>query len=294
MENNSNSMKVITGILAVLFIATAVYTFSLYSSKIETEKALTAEKELVIQELESLKSDYEKTMIASEEMSQELMNARTEIASYIDSVRTMKATIGTISRYKRQIYQLKKDREVLMAKVDSLTQVNASLASLNSEQSEALQKMTLLNDSIVQINLVLEQENRIASQLKLSSIALSGVKEKRNGTLRNVKRARATDQLEVCFTVTENEIAKASDRSFYIEVLDPQGDVVGSGDKYMNEITNRSVAISKVTNFYYENSQLDVCDFVESTTGEFEKGTYMVNVYDSELELIGSSKYLLK
>lgn len=294
MENNSNSMKVITGILAVLFIATAVYSFSLYSSKKETERALTAEKELVIEELESLKSDYEKAMLASEEMSKELMDARSEIASYIDSVRSMKATIATISRYKRQIYQLKKDREVLMARVDSLTQVNASLASLNSEQSAALQKMAQLNDSIVQINLVLEQENRIASQLKLSSIALSGVKEKRNGTLKNVKRARATDQLEVCFTVTENEIAKASDRNFYIEVLDPQGDVVGSGDKYMNEITNRSVAISKVTNFYYENSQLDVCDFVESKSGEFEKGTYMVNVYDSELELIGSSKYLLK
>ena len=75
---------------------------------------------------------------------------------------------------------------------------------------------------------------KIFPELKLSSIALSGVKEKRNGTLRNVKRARATDQLEVCFTVTENEIAKASDRSFYIEVLDPQGRVINQTQYHAN------------------------------------------------------------
>ena len=55
-----------------------------------------------------------------------------------------------------------------------------------------------------------------------------------------------------------------------------------------------SITYSKGTSFYYENKNLDVCDYINKPSGDFKEGNYMVNVYDSRLKLLGTSKFELK
>jgi hypothetical protein len=93
--------------------------------------------------------------------------------------------------------------------------------------------------------------------------------------------------------VANNVIAQAGDREFYIEVLDPQGNVLGESFSKTTD-SGASVTYSKETNFYYENKSLDVCDYISKPTGDFQKGNYMVNVYDGKLKLLGTSKFTLK
>ncbi len=93
--------------------------------------------------------------------------------------------------------------------------------------------------------------------------------------------------------MAKNVIAQAGDREFYLEVLDPQGNVLGESYSKSND-SGASVTYSKGTNFYYENSNLDVCDYINKPAGDFQKGNYMVNVYDDGLKLLGTSKFTLK
>jgi hypothetical protein len=109
----------------------------------------------------------------------------------------------------------------------------------------------------------------------------------------STSRAKATDKLKVCFTVADNVIAQAGDRQFFIEVLDPQGNVLGESFSKTSD-SGASVTYSKGTDFYYENRSLDVCDFINKPASEFQKGNYMVNVYDNSLKLLGTSKFQLK
>ena len=51
---------------------------------------------------------------------------------------------------------------------------------------------------------------------------------------------------------------------------------------------------AKEHSFFYENSNIDVCDFIDKPGGEFQKGNYMVNVYDDGLKLLGTNKFTLK
>jgi len=284
--------KALPAILGILFVAAAAFAISLYISGKKTEEALNAEKAEVIQELEGLKSDYDKSILETNALSEELLAARGDIANYIDSVKTLKADVATLSKFRRQVYQLRKERATLMARLDSLTASNIALQSLNEATQKELERVAALNDSIVQQNIILEQENRIAAQLRLEALNVQAVRVKNDGNFKDVKRARRTDNFKICFTVRDNAIAQAGDKNFFIEVLGPDGNLVGVSESV--SVNSRTLSVSKVTAFYYENDTLDVCDYVGSTTGEFAKGNYMVNVYDNDLELIGTSKFFLK
>lgn len=109
----------------------------------------------------------------------------------------------------------------------------------------------------------------------------------------STSKANRTDKFKVCFTVADNVIAQAGDREFFIEVLDPQGNVLGESFNKSND-SGASITYSKGTSFYYENKSLDVCDFISKPAGDFQKGNYMVNVYDDRLKLLGTSKFTLK
>ncbi len=290
---NNNSLKVIAGLLGVILLGTIIYTVSLYQDKKKTTNALTQEKELVVEDLNSLKSEYDKAILESNATNEELVAARDNIARYIDSVQTMKADIASLSRYRRQVSVLKAEREELLKQVDSLTQSNTMLAMERDSTFVELEKQTVFNDSLVVQNTQLADAVERGSALNLSKFNIDAVKERKSGKLVSTSRAKATDKFKVCFTVADNVIADAGDREFFIEVLDPQGNTLGESFSKSTD-AGSSITYSKGTSFYYENSSLDVCDYINKPAGDFQKGNYMVNVYDDGLKLLGTSKFTLK
>ncbi|WP_019669541.1 hypothetical protein [Eudoraea adriatica] len=290
---SNNGLKVIAGLLGVVLLATIIYTVSLYQDKKKTTMALTQEKDLVVEDLNSLKSEYDKAILESNATNEELVSARDRIAKYIDSVKTMKADIASLSRYRRQVNVLKAEREELLRQVDSLTQSNTLIAMQRDSTFVELEKQTVFNDSLVVQNTQLADAVERGSALNLSSFTVDAVRERNNGKLVSTSRAKSTDKFKICFTVADNVIAEAGDREFLVEVLDPQGNVLGGGLSKSSE-DGASVSYSKETAFYYENNNLDVCDFINKPSGDFQKGNYMVNVYDDKLKLLGTSKFALK
>ena len=84
---SNNGLKVIAGLLAVVLLGTIIYTVSLYQDKKKTTTMLTQEKDLVVEDLNSLKSEYDKAILESNATNEELVAARDNIAKYIDSVK---------------------------------------------------------------------------------------------------------------------------------------------------------------------------------------------------------------
>jgi hypothetical protein len=290
---NNNGLKVIAGLLGVVLLGTLIYTVSLYQDKKKTEVALTSEKDLVVKDLNNLKSEYDKAILESNATNEDLVEARDRIAKYIDSVQSMKADLSTLSRYRRQVSVLKKEREQLIRQVDSLTTSNSLLAMERDSTFVELEKQAVFNDSLVVQNTQLAEAVERGSALNLSTFTVDAVRERSNGKMVSTTRASRTDKLKVCFTIADNVIADAGDREFLIEVLDPQGNVLGGGSTKSND-EGASVTYSKGTDFYYENQDLDVCDYINKPAGNFQTGNYMVNVYDDKLKLLSTSRFALK
>ena len=290
---SNNGLKVIAGLLGVVLLGTIIYTVSLYQDKKKTTEALQGEKAVVVEDLNNLKAEYDKAILESNATNEELVAARDNIAKYIDSVQGMKADIASLSRYRRQVSVLKAEREKLMKQVDSLTQSNTLLAMERDSTFVELEKQTVFNDSLIVQNTQLADAVERGSALSLSKFSVDAVRERNNGKLVSTSRAKSTDKFKVCFTVADNVIAEAGDREFFVEVLDPQGNVLGDSFSKSTE-EGASISYSKETNFYYENSSLDVCDYINKPAADFQKGNYMVNVYDNNLKLLGTSKFILK
>ncbi len=246
-----------------------------------------------MEDLKSLKSEYDKAILESNATNEELVAARDRIAKYIDSVQTMKADLSSLRRYRNQVAVLKQEREVLLQQVDSLTRSNSLLAMQRDSTFVELEKQAVFNDSLVVQNTQLAEAVERGSALNLSTFNVDAVRERSSGKMVSTQRAGRTDKLKVCFTIADNVIAQAGDRQFLIEVLDPQGNVLGGGSTKTND-EGASVSYSKGTDFYYENQDLDVCDFINKPAGDFQSGNYMVNVYDDNLKLLGTSKFTLK
>jgi len=290
---SNNGLKVLAGLLGVVLLAVIIYTYSLYQEKQTNEAKLVEEKEYVMADLNSLKSEYDKAILESNATNEELVSARDNIAKYLDSVKTMKADISSLSRYRRQVGVLKAEREQLLKQVDSLKTSNTFIAMQRDSTYTELEKQTVFNDSLVVQNTQLADVVEKGSALGITVFNVDAVKERNSGKLVSTSRARSTDKFKICFTVAKNVISQAGDREFFLEVLDPQGNVLGESYSKTND-SGASVTYSKGTNFYYENKNLDVCDYINKPAGDFQKGNYMVNVYDDGLKLLGTSKFTLK
>ena len=290
---SNNSLKVIAGLLGVILLGTIIFAVTQYNENKKNTEQLTQAKTEVVEDLNSLKSEYDKAILESNATNEELVAARDNIAQYIDSVQNMKADISSLSRYRRQVSVLKAEREQLLRQVDSLSQSNTMLAMQRDSTFTQLEKQTVFNDSLVVQNTQLADAVERGSALNLTTQSVDAVKERNSGKLVSTARAKATDKFRVCFTVAPNTIAQAGDREFFIEVLDPQGNILGESLSKSND-TGASISYTKGTQFYFENSSLDVCDYINKPTGDFQKGNYMVNVYDDGLKLLGTSKFTLK
>lgn len=73
---SNNGLKVIAGLLGVILLGVIIYTVSLYQDKQKNTALLTKEKELVVEDLTSLKSEYDKAILESNATNEELVSAR--------------------------------------------------------------------------------------------------------------------------------------------------------------------------------------------------------------------------
>lgn len=144
-KSNTGGLKVLAVLLGVGLLGSIAYTVSLYKDRERTKTVLTQEKEYVVNDLTSLQSEYDKAIMESNATNEELVEARDRIAKYIDSVKTMKTDISSLSRYRRQVDLLKKERAFLLKKVDSLTTSNTMLAmERDSTYQELSNKLFLM------------------------------------------------------------------------------------------------------------------------------------------------------
>tara|TARA_R110002074_G_scaffold4241_2_gene21209 strand:- start:104 stop:319 length:216 start_codon:yes stop_codon:yes gene_type:complete len=63
---SNNGLKVIAGLLGVILLGVIIYTVSLYQDKQKNTALLTKEKELVVEDLTSLKSEYDKAILGKQ------------------------------------------------------------------------------------------------------------------------------------------------------------------------------------------------------------------------------------
>ena len=290
-ESNNRSLKVVLGILALLLVATAFYTYTLYNDSAATEKQLIEEKSVVMQDLSNMAEQYDVAIGDNEVANSKLVEARDRIQGLMDSLKVSDNNVKSLWRYKKKFLALEDEMDALLAENDSLKVENALLATVLDSTQMQLSESTVFNDSLLAQNTELADIVENAAVLSTAGLKGFGVIVRSSGKLIPTERARRTDKIRVCYTVTKNVLVLAGDKEFFVQVLDPNNNVLGLNEQINFE--EKVLNYSLISKFNYESKNLDICEFIEpSGDSSFSKGRYVINVFD-EKNLVSTSEFTL-
>jgi len=293
-ESSSGILKIVVALLGVGILGLGYYTYDMYNENQETQQILQTEKEQVINELEDLKVNYDQAIQEKTEVSGKLEEAKSRIESLIKEVKkTKKINADLIYKYKKEIAMLKAQRDELYKIADSLRAANMNLIVEKDSLTSDLEKQRQFNDTLLNKNEELAQTLNRAKVLYPTNVKASGVKVRSSGKIIETSRHRRAQQVRVCFTIPKNDILDYGTQKFYVKVVNPKGDVIGSNEVITTE--DGEINVSAQEEIVYENKALDVCIFVkpQDKDKEIVKGDYSVEIYHNGNK-VGATNLLLK
>lgn len=293
MESNkkNSQLKWVVGILAFLLIALGIFTFTLHKDYQEVTSNLEVEKNTIEKELEELLVNYDIALEDNKSKDLDLIAARNRIEILLDSVKDAKANIDLIRRYRIEVNNLKSQRDMIFKRADSLQSVTETLRTERDSTTVALDETVKKVDSISLQNEALTQVVAIGSALKVSRLKGEGVLVRNSGKIVETDRSRRADKVRACFTLNANEIAESGDKLLFIQVINPENNVLG--EKSVVNFEDKILTYSATSNVFYDKEELDVCVLVNAAEGDLISGIYHINVFDGS-RLVANSTLNLK
>lgn len=282
-ENSSSRFKILIGLLSAMLIALAVYTVSLYNDSKTTVTGLEQQKSEIENELEGLIANYDKVIQDNELKDKDLLAARERIEVLLDSVKSSEANIGLINRYKVEIGRLKDERQMMFRRADSLVKANQMLAVQMDSTQTILRETIRVVDSVGEENIAMTETLKRGSVVKATNLRGEAVIVRNSGKVVDTQRSSRADKVRTCFTLAPNIIAQKGDRLLYVQVINPENNLLGS--KATVQFDQGTLNYSASTVVYYEQDELDVCLLVDATEEELVEGTYTINVFDGATQV---------
>ena len=95
-------------------------------------------------------------------------------------------------------------------------------------------------------------------------------------------------QLRVCFTLEENQLAHSGNKTIYVQVVNPKNQIISTGNTSVESDTNIKLQYSASVNANYQKLDTDVCTYVDLEQKKTIKGKYKINIYHDFVK-IGTS-----
>jgi ElaB/YqjD/DUF883 family membrane-anchored ribosome-binding protein len=277
-ENNNTKFKVLVGLLSAMLIALAVYTVSLYNDSKNTMTGLEQQKTEIELELQDLIANYDEVIQENELKDKDLFSARERIEILLDSVRGAEANVALIRRYKTEIGRLKDERKLLFKRADSLIKANQMLAIQMDSTNTILNETIRIVDSVGEENIAMAETIKKGSVVKATDLRGEAVIIRKNGKIVDTRRASRADKVRACFTLAPNIVAKKGDRLLFVQVINPENNLLG--ERATLEYEEGTLNYSATTKVFYEQEELDVCVLVDATEDNLVSGRYIINVFD--------------
>lgn len=288
-NNSSTSLKVIIAILAILLVGSLFYIYKMTNDAkaVQTEFTKTlSEKELVLKDLQELKTTYDAAIAENTSMSEELIVERDKVVNLINEVNKSK---GDASKYRSQYAKLESNMKVLIAENEGLKKENVTLTTQRDSTVVVLGETKKNVEALTGQNEELAKVVEKGSKLTVLNTKGSAFKVKSSGKQIETEKAGRANVLRISFTIAENQIAKSGDKSYYVQVIDSKSNVLG--DKQTVSFAEKSLTYSFIANVKYENKTVQVSQDLPGK--DFAKGTYFVNIFDQD-QLVSKTSFTLK
>jgi len=246
---------------------------------IETQKAELGKQKEKINGLIWTQRELKK---AKEEI--DLMNSN--VAGYLVEIRNLKdANLGLTENNKK----LFSDNELL---TNNLNQSMKDIDRLDSTKT----LLVTMKEELSEENSALADKVGMAEAIKINSIVVEGFKKKDGGELKSNRKAKNIQVLRSCLLTETNMVTPAGDETFYIRIINPQGETMAIEDSgsgiITNKLTNDEVRYTTSGTVAYGQKDTQICiDFTPNYA--LSPGLYQIETYNKDY-LVGKGSFILK
>ena len=287
---------IIAGLVSALLVAAALLLLVIMpqrSDNKELEQKVQAVQELAELEKQEMENDYEQLGQQYGEMMSQLTN-HSLIAQLTREQMRAQQLLEELKKVKaddaREITRLKKELNAVRAvlrdyirQVDSLNRVNQSLVQENTQLTGRLEESNRVNQNLQHERESLTEKVTIAAQLDATAISMSAL-NKRGKASKKMKDAKT---LQVNFNISRNVTATNGQRTIFVRIQTPAGEVLNGGGTFPYENRQLEYSMKKVIEYSGEETPVTVYWQV----GEFlEAGEYRVSIF-ADGNMIGSRTF---
>jgi hypothetical protein len=261
-----------------------------------TKPVLTSnerDRKMILEELKDLKKTYDVIIFENKTLSLELIQERDKVIKLMSDLLASQNSQISLDKYKVEVKSLQEKLAMVTAENVKLKEQNISIKKQNANIKEQKDITEVVLNESQKKNESLKRDlvNTVEkfSKLDVSNASAISYRLKSSGELVITDKAAKVEGINISFVIAKNEIAKAADKKYYIQVMNSENTVLG--DSNMRTHQYRSLEYSLEADVRYENKMVRVS---ENLTGKnFAKGTYYVNIFDGE-ELVDESTFTLK
>lgn len=295
-ENKNTNKNVIIG-LSIVIIALLAFIGYMYfegQKMIEEKVEIGIEKNEIINELESLRIQYDTLTTSNDTLQAEIYAQQQKIEEMMVQVKRHKGDAWTIRNLKKETETLRVIMKGYLHTIDSLNTMNIALEAENVEikgelESEKRQTSKLRSETKNLSDVVTK-----GSKLQALDLWAAAIKIRSNGKQMETDKASKAEKIKSCFVLSENPITKSGQKNIYFRIISPEGKVltdessIGKTFEY-DGVNGIYTMIRKVE---YNNEVLDVCIYWDIPS-QLSPGFYIVELYLEEV-LIGKTSFDMK
>lgn len=296
MTDERGSTSKVVPALAILILlllgALGVLGWFYYQQQQDSEAIqaqLMADKEEISKQLLSTMDDLKEVETNNVEINRRLTEEQARAQKLYDELQSVKrVSYAKIKEYQKELGTLRSIMKGMLRDIDSLNTMNKELIAENRRvKAEATQAQETVKN-LEQRTETLTSQVAKGSVVQARNIVAEGVNEKGKG----VARAKRVSKIRVCFTLMENAIAKAGNKTVYMRIIGPDEFVLAQSEADLFDYEGNRMVFSASRDIDYQNADVDMCIYYDCT-GQLTSGQYAVALY-LEGNLIGTTAFYLK
>lgn len=305
-QATSRAILVIAGILVLS--ALAYFAIKYFSEKADNE-AKVEEINSLNAEVEQLEDNIVQFQKDLNDISVDLATKEQLLQQKVDELESVQANLAAARRANKtqtaDIRKLELRVQELQSVLEEYDDLIAELRDENMELNTQVDSLVVRGSQMEERAIVAEQDRdrtrekldrtvSVASALRARNITFYSFREgKKEKEFTTLARWRMKD-LQICFTILDNQIAQRGDRTVYVAIEDAAGNPVTNftddiSGRFRFEGQDLVYTMSKTVSFF--GSEIEDCVvFAYPEGGRFEKGLYYVSIY-SDNNLIGQQSF---
>lgn len=278
---NSSRLKwlFIVFVFIILFLVS-----SLFFQKEQMQKQMdikiqfVEEKNQLRDELDDLIDEHDNLLEEYSGLGDQLQVQDSIIKQQISDIRGLLRKENDLKLAREKIDRLKEIAKRYIADIDSLLVLNQKLTKQKDSVIRVNKDINWKNYKLNKQNIELEKKVSEGSILEISDVNVTTFRYRKSGRLVETSSAKKTQIIQVCFLVLQNTIAKKEIKNYYLQIIDPNSNVISSNDSIKYAIDSTALLFTKKDSLFYDNSEQSIClDWQRINI--LQDGIYKIHLY---------------